>query len=92
VRVEASLAVGLAPDEADREPAAPLTAGRLVANAALQAGANEGQLRLRQGPLEPQQQPVGEQRRVIQPVGLADQGIGYAAQVEQTMPVGVVAG
>jgi hypothetical protein len=38
VGVEADLAIGLAPDKADRQSSAQFTARRLVANAAVEAG------------------------------------------------------
>ena len=41
--------------------------------------------------LQAQQQTVIEQRRVIYAVGVADERVGHRAQVQQPIPVGVVA-
>jgi hypothetical protein len=43
--MKADLAVGLAPDQADGQPAAQLAAGGLVLDAALQPGTQDMQLR-----------------------------------------------
>src|SRR5713226_9181709 len=43
-------------------------------------------------PLEPQQQPVVEGARVVGAVLVADQGAGHGADLQELMPVGVVAG
>ena len=42
-------------------------------------------------PFKPKQQPVVERAGVVEAVGVADQRVGHAAQVEQPIPVGVVA-
>ena len=71
---------------------AQLAAGGLVADPALQPGPQHVQLRLAHGALQPQQQPVVERARVVEPVGVGDQRVGHPAQVQQPVPVGVVAG
>ena len=91
VGMEADLAVLLAPDEADRQAAAQFAAGGLVANAAVQARAQDMQLGLAHGALEAEQQTIVEQRGMIDAVGIADQGVGEAAEIEQAIPIGVVA-
>jgi hypothetical protein len=90
--VEADLTGGLAPDQPDRQAAAQLTAGGLVADPPVQPGAQDVQLGLGHGPLHPQHQPVVEQRRVVDAVGVGEQGVGHPGQVQQPVPVGVVAG
>src|SRR6266545_679876 len=92
VGVEADLAGGLAPHQPDRQRATQFPSGGLAADPALQAGAEGVQLGLAHGALEAQHQPVVERAGVIQPVAVADQGVGQGAQVQQPIPVGVVAG
>src|SRR4249919_1987906 len=50
------------------------------------------QLSLAHGALEAEQQSVVEHRGMIDAVGIADEGVGEAAEIEQAIPVGVVAG
>ncbi len=85
------LAVGLSPHESDRQATPELTARRLVADSAIEACAQHVQLGLAHGALEPEQQAVIEQRRVIDAVGVADQRVGETGKIDETMPVGVVA-
>ncbi len=49
------------------------------------------QFGLAHGALEPEQEPVVEQRRMIDAVGIADQCVGETAQIDEAVPVGVVA-
>ncbi len=49
------------------------------------------QLGLAHGAFETKQETVVEQGRVIDAVGIADQRVGDAAQIDETMPVGIVA-
>jgi hypothetical protein len=42
--------------------------------------------------LQTKQQAVIELTRVVDAVSVADQGIGETAEVEQTIPVGIVTG
>jgi hypothetical protein len=50
------------------------------------------QLGLAHRPLQPEQQTVVEQRRMIDAVGIPDQRVGEAGKINEAMPVGVVAG
>ena len=50
------------------------------------------QFGLAHGALEPEQQPVVEVGRVIEPVLVADQRARHGADLQQPVPVGVVAG
>ena len=92
VGMHEDLPVGLAPDQPDRQPAAQLAAGGLVPDPAVQPGPQDMQLHFGHGALHAQNQPVVEQRRMIDAVGVGDQGVGHPGQVEQPVPVGVVAG
>jgi hypothetical protein len=49
------------------------------------------QFRLAHGAFEPEQQPVIEQRRVIEAIGIADQRVGEPGKVDQAIPFGIVA-
>ena len=49
------------------------------------------QLGLAHRPLQPEQQTVVEQRRMIDAVGISDQRIGEAGKIDEAMPIGVVA-
>ncbi len=90
--MEADLAVGVAPDETHRQSAPELTAGGLVANAAVQTRAEHVQLGLAHGSLEPEQEPVIEQARMIEAVGIADQRVAETGEIDEAVPVGIVAG
>jgi len=92
VGMKADLAIGIAPNQAHRQGAAQLATGRLVADPALEAGTQNMQLSFGHGAFEPQYQTIVEPARVIDAVGIADQGIGHATEIEQAVPVGVVAG
>ena len=81
--MEADLAVGLAPDEADRQTSAEFAACCLIANAAVEAGPQYMQLSLAHGALEPKQETVVEQGRMIDAVGIADQCVGEAGKVDE---------
>lgn len=72
VRVKAHLALHLAPHEADRQAAPELAARGLVADAAIEARAQHMQFRLTHRALEPEQQSVIEQCRMIEAIGIAD--------------------
>src|ERR1700685_3838821 len=90
--MEADFAIGLAPDKADRQTAPKLTARRLVANAAVEPGAQDIELRLAHRALQPVQEPVVEQPRMVDTIRIADQRVGQAAQVDEQIPVCIVAG
>ena len=42
-------------------------------------------------PLSPSKQTVVEQRRMIDAVGIADQRVGEAGEIDEAMPIGIVA-
>jgi hypothetical protein len=57
-----------------------------------QPGADQVQLSLAHRALQAEHEPVVEIGRVIHAVGVGDQCVGQRAQVQQVVPVGVVAG
>jgi hypothetical protein len=92
IGVEADLAVGLAPDQADGQAAAQLAAGGLVLDAALQPGPQDMQLRFGHDALHAQDEPAGEQRRMVAAVRVGDQRAADPGQVRQPVPGRVVPG
>src|SRR5262249_31434027 len=92
VGVEADLTVLIAPDEADREATPELAASCLIANAAVEARAQHMQLGLAHRAFETEQQAVVEERRMIDAVGIADQCVGETRQIDEPVPIGVIAG
>src|SRR5262249_54457053 len=79
-------------DQADGQRHDELAAAGLGDLPAAQPGPDEMQLCLREGAFKAQQEPVVEVPRVVKAVFVADQGAGQAAQPEELVPVGGVAG
>jgi hypothetical protein len=78
-------------DEPDRQGHRQLAAAGLGELAATQAGLEQVQLGLAHGAFEAQDQPVVERAGVIQAVLVQDQRAGQRADLQQPVPVGVVA-
>jgi hypothetical protein len=91
VVVHAHLTVGVAPHEADGQPATEFTALGLVPNAAGEPSAEDMKLCLGHRALETEHQAIVEQPRVIDAIAIADERVGDAAQIEEPVPAGVVA-
>ena len=91
IRVEHDLA-GRVVDQPDRQAHAQFAAAGLGSLPADQAGPDEVQFGFAHGALQAEQQPVVEVGRVIQPVLVADQRARHGADLQQPVPVGVVAG
>ena len=91
IRVEHDLA-GRVVDQPDRQAHPQFAAAGLGQLPADQPGPDEVQFGLAHGALQPEQQPVVEVGRVIQPVLVADQRGRHGADLQQPVPVGVVAG
>ena len=85
-------AILLVIDEPDRQSLTELSLGRLVAEPRGQPVADQVQLGLGHGALQAEHQPVVEVGGVIEAVAVGDERVGHRAQVEQLIPVGVVAG
>ena len=92
VGMPTDFAVGFAPHQPDRQSATQLAAGGLAADPAVEAGAQNVQFGLGHGALHAQQHPIIEQPRMVDPVGIGDQRVGHPGQIQQPIPVGVVAG
>ena len=76
----------------DRQALAQFAPPGLVLKPGGQSRADEMQLGLRHGALKPQNETIVEVGGVIDPVSVGDQGVGQRAQIQQLIPVGVVAG
>ena len=76
----------------DRETLAQLTTFGFVAQTGGQPGPDQMQLGLAHRALQPEDEPVVEVTGVIDTVGVGDQRVRQRAQVQQLVPVGVVAG
>src|SRR5450432_786152 len=84
------LAILFSPNEAHWQAPAQFTASGFVANAAIEAGPNNMQLRFAHGALQPEQQAIVEQRGMVDAVVVSDKGVGDAAKFQQTIPICVV--
>jgi len=73
--------------QADRQDQLQLASRRLVAQPALQPGADQVQLGFGHRALQPEQQSIVEIRRRVDAVGVGDQRRGQRAQVKQLMPI-----
>ena len=75
------LSVGLAPDQPDGQAAAQLAAGGLVADPAVQPGAEHVQLSFGHNAFHAQKQAIVEQSGMIDAVRVGDQGVAGTGQV-----------
>ena len=91
VGVEHDAVLGVV-DESDGEGDPQLAAARPALDAAAQPGAEQMEFGLAHGALEAEEEPVVEVGGVVDAVLVEDQGVGEGAQLEQPVPVGVVAG
>ena len=87
----ADLPLGLTPDQPDRQATAQLTAGGFVPDPPVEAGPQNVQLGFGHSALHAQHQAVVEQRRMIDAIAIADQRVSEAAEVDEAVPIGIVA-
>src|SRR5450759_1960936 len=85
-------AVLITPHQADWQTAAQFPSRSLVADAAIEARPNDMQFCFTHGALKPEHQTVVEKRRVIKSIAIADQRVSQAAEIEQPIPIGIIAG
>ena len=90
IGMEEDFTILFSPNEADRQTATQFPASGLVADAAVEPGANDVQLRFAHRALEAEQQAIVEQRRMIDAVVVADERVGDAAQFQQAIPIRIV--
>jgi len=79
--MKADLAIGLAPNEAGRQPPAQFAPRGLIADSAIEASPQHMQFGFTHRALEPQQEAVVEQGRII----------GKSGQIDQSVPFGIIA-
>ena len=79
-------------DQADGQGQGQLAASCLVEEPGGQATADRVQLQFRDLALEAQEQAAVDRGRVVDPVAIGDEAVAVAADVEQRIPVGAVAG
>jgi hypothetical protein len=91
VGVEHDLAAGVV-GQAGGQRQCQLAALGLGQDPAAQPGADQVELSLGHGALEAEQKPVVEVARVIEPVLVQDERVVERADLQQPVPVGVVAG
>ena len=90
IRMKQDFAILFSPNEAHRQAAAQFPASGLVADAAVQTGTNDVQLRFAHRALQSEQQSIVEQRRMIDAIVVANESIGDAAELQQAIPIRVV--
>jgi hypothetical protein len=91
VRVEEHLTVLIAPDEANGQATPELAAFCLIANATVEACTQDVQLGLAHSSFEAKQQAIVEEGGMIDAVGIADQRVGEAGEIDEPVPISVVA-
>jgi hypothetical protein len=84
--------VVLAPAEARRQGEAQLAPSGLRVAGGQAALSEQAEFVFRHRSLQPEQQPVVHQARIVDPFGVDHQGTGQGAEVDQMMPVPPVAG
>src|SRR5215469_5556490 len=90
--MEEHLAILVAPDKTDRQAAPELAAFCLIANAAVETRAQHVKLGFTHCAFETEQQAIVEERGMINAVGIANERVGQAGKVDETVPIGVIAG
>ncbi len=77
--------------EADRQGHLERATARLVEHTAAQAGAQHMKLRFRHRPLQAQEKPIVKSGGVVDAILIQDQRLGQGTDLQQAVPVGVVA-
>src|SRR6266496_1838836 len=79
VGMEANFALLFAPHKTHGQTTAQFAASGLVADSAIQSGAQDVKFRLRHGAFQPEDQTIVEKSRMINPIAVSDQRIRHAA-------------
>ena len=91
IGMEEDFAILITPEEANGEASAQLSPCGLIADASFEPGADNVEFGLGHGSFQSEQQPIIEESWVVKSIFIADQSIGDAAQIEQPIPIGIVA-
>src|SRR5215469_7440963 len=84
--MEQHLAILVAPDKADRQAAPEFAAFCLIANAAVETSAQHVKLGFAHRAFETEQKAIVEERGMIDAVGIANERVGQASEVDETVP------
>lgn len=87
IRVQHDASVAVV-DHADRQPDPQPALGRCGASGPVQAPGQQVQLRLAHGRFHAQDQPVVEVRQVVDAVGIDQEGVGQARELQQPCELG----
>ena len=79
------------PEESDGQTASEFSSFGFIANGAVEAHAQDVQFGFGHGAFESEQKAVIEQAWMIETVKVADERVGDATQLQQPIPLGVVA-
>ena len=91
VGMKTNFTILFSPNEAHGQAAALFAACGLIADSTIESGAQDVQFRLRHGAFQSQHQAIVKKRRMVETVAISDQSVGHAAQIEQAIPIGIVA-
>jgi hypothetical protein len=90
--MEEDLTILFPPEKANREASAQLSPGGLIANASFESGTDDMQFSLGHGSFESEKEPIVKESRMVEPIFIADLSVGDAAQIEEPIPIGIIAG
>src|SRR6266478_1182892 len=79
------------PHETNRQPATQFAASRFIADTAVESGTNDMEFSLGHGPLQSEDQAIVKKCWVIDTIIVSDESVGDATQLQQAIPVGIVA-
>src|SRR5215472_10489636 len=91
IGMKANFAVRFSPHKTHRQTAPEFPACRLIADASLESCPQDVQFGFGHNTFQAQDQAIVKKRRMIDAVAITDQSVSHAAQIEQAIPVSMVA-
>ncbi len=88
IRMEEDFAVIFPPEKANREASSQLSPGGLIADASLESGTDDMQFSFGHSSFQSEKEPIVKESGVVEAIFVADQGVGDAAQIEESIPIG----
>ena len=85
------LAVLFSPHEPHGQAAPQFAACGFIANSTFESGAEDMKFCFRHDALQSEHQPIIKKRRMIETIAISDQSVGDAAEIEEAIPVSIVA-